>query len=128
MSHAPLDSSFPDTANMNRNSQPSSEELPNPITEVHEGKAILQEKRLIELFGYDQETISSMLGIYMESQAKLIESLANALAINPDVKLICRLAHTIKGCASNFGVDALSELAGKMEEDCNAMERQTADR
>jgi len=64
----------------------------------------------------------------MESQAKLIESLANALAINPDVKLICHLAHTIKGCASNFGVDALSELAGKMEEGCNAMERQTADR
>ncbi|GEM_PF-3806181 len=48
---------------MNRNSQPSSEELPNPITEVHEGKAILQEKRLIELFGDNQETISSMLGI-----------------------------------------------------------------
>ena len=81
---------------MNRNSQPSSKELPNPITEVHEGKAILQEKRLIELFGYDQETISSMLGIYMESQAKLIESLANALAINPDVKLICRLATQLK--------------------------------
>lgn len=96
MSHAPLDSSFPDTANMNRNSQPSSEELPNPITKVHEGKAILQEKRLIELFGYDQETISSTLGIYLESQAKLIESLANALAINPDVKLICRLATQLK--------------------------------
>lgn len=104
---------------MNRNAR--TEETPSCASKPSASKAILEKDRLVELFGDDSETISSMLEIYLESQGELMEELANVLADNPNVNL----AHTIKGSASNFGADAVSDLASNMGKACIADDLET---
>jgi HPt (histidine-containing phosphotransfer) domain-containing protein len=101
---------------MNHNSR--TEEPLSSTPEPSTSKAILEKDRLTELFGDDLGNITSMLNIYTESQAELMKELLEALSNNPDPTHIRCLAHTIKGSALNFGANALSEQAAKMEERC----------
>jgi len=109
---------------MNRNAR--TEETPNGTPEPSTSKTILKKDRLTELFGDDSQTISSMLEIYLESQVELMKELGVALSNNPDLTHIRRITHTIKGSASNFGADAFSDLAAKMEKACIGDDLETA--
>ena len=66
-------------------------------------------------FSMDQEEVTEMIGMLLESIETQISEIETAVA-NSDLQAIKEIGHTIKGSAGNIGALHLSDLGKRLEE------------
>ena len=81
---------------------------------MFEGHAILDDGRLFEMVGGDEEFIVEILELYVQASGGDVQSLINAAKSN-SLTEAGRLAHTLKGASGNVGADAMMALCQQLE-------------
>ena len=81
---------------------------------MFEGFPILDDGRLEEMVGGDQEFILEILQLYLDSSGPDVDALCVA-ADSGRFEDVLRLAHTIKGASGNIGADAMMEMSRRVE-------------
>lgn len=82
--------------------------------QTYPGKEIINIQDALPRFGNDKEFFKEMLIEFVESLPERLEAIEQAIIMN-DPTQIGRLAHSVKGTASNFSSEPLRELSYEME-------------
>jgi HPt (histidine-containing phosphotransfer) domain-containing protein len=69
---------------------------------------------LIEAFNNDEAFLKDIADIFLSDYPPMLETLGKAIA-DEDGVLLSRTAHSLKGMARNFQVDAASDVARQLE-------------
>ena len=81
---------------------------------MFEGHAILDDSRLFEMVGGDEEFIVEILELYVQASGADVQSLGSAVRTS-SMDEAGRLAHTLKGASGNVGADAMMALCQQIE-------------
>ena len=81
---------------------------------MFEGHAILDDGRLFEMVGGDEEFIVEILELYVQASGADVQSLVNATQRGA-MDEVSRLTHTLKGASGNVGADAMMALCQALE-------------
>jgi HPt (histidine-containing phosphotransfer) domain-containing protein len=81
---------------------------------MFEGHAILDDGRLFEMVGGDEDFIVEILELYVQASGADVESLVSAVGRDAGAEA-SRLAHTLKGASGNVGADAMMDLCQRLE-------------
>jgi CheY-like chemotaxis protein len=92
------------------------------IKSAHSVQYTFDLPRVMELMANDRDLFKEMIRIYLEDSPKYLARLGEAIA-NDDAEQIRYGAHTIKGMMSVFAVDAISDIAQRIEEQSGADHR-----
>jgi HPt (histidine-containing phosphotransfer) domain-containing protein len=76
--------------------------------------AALNRALALERLGGDQELLKEIAGLFLEDYGHLLAEIRRAVAAR-DAAALHRAAHTLKGSVSNFGADATSQAAYRLE-------------
>lgn len=69
---------------------------------------------LMKNIGGDSNLLQEVAGMFIEMSPNMLEDIKAALAAG-DAQRLEKTAHTLKGTASNFGAQAVVDLAGDLE-------------
>ena len=91
---------------------------------MFEGHAILDDSRLFEMVGGDEDFIVEILELYVQASGADVQSLADAAGAS-SMNEAGRLAHTLKGASGNVGADAMMALCQELEAALKAEDNDT---
>lgn len=76
--------------------------------------ALIDRVALLDRVGGDEDLLREITGIFLEEYPSLIRDIQAAYAAG-DAKRLERAAHSLKGSVSNFGAEAATQAAYKLE-------------
>jgi HPt (histidine-containing phosphotransfer) domain-containing protein len=75
---------------------------------------VIDETRLLEEFGGDQEILNELRDLFLEHVPPLFEDIVQA-AINGDAEAVASNVHSLKGACATYGAPRLAMVCKEME-------------